>query len=200
MSKNMVSFETDYNNGAVPEILNRLVSTNDDKTTGYGFDEYCVSAKAKIREACGMPYAEVYFLIGGSQTNSTVIDALTLGCEGAIAPKTGHINVHESGAVEAFGHKVLVIPSDGSKLTASGINEYMTAFLADDTFEHMVQPKVVYLTFPTEYGAIYSRKELEDIYSVCKKLSAVPRLPLRCFLHWRHEGRGYVRRGSRLHE
>lgn len=169
MSMNMVSFETDYNNGAVPEILNRLVSTNDDKTTGYGYDEYCVSAKAKIREACGMPYAEVYFLIGGSQTNSTVIDALTLGCEGAIAPKTGHINVHESGAVEAFGHKVLVIPSDGSKLTASGINEYMTAFLADDTFEHMVQPKVVYLTFPTEYGAIYSRKELEDIYSVCKK-------------------------------
>lgn len=94
MSMNMVSFETDYNNGAVPEILNRLVSTNDDKTTGYGFDEYCVSAKAKIREACGMPSDEVYFLIGGSQTNSTVIYALTLGCEGAIAPKTGHINVH----------------------------------------------------------------------------------------------------------
>lgn len=165
----MVSFETDYNNGAVPEILQRLLATNDEKTTGYGFDSYCESAKAKIRKACGCPSAEIYFLIGGSQTNSTVIDALTLGCEGAIAPKTGHINVHESGAVEAFGHKVLVIPSDGSKLTAAGINEYMTAFLADDTYKHMVQPKVVYLTFPTEYGAIYSRKELEEIYSVCRK-------------------------------
>jgi threonine aldolase len=165
----MVSFESDYNNGAVPEILHRLIETNDEKSSGYGFDKYTLSAIAKIRTLCGMPEADVYFLIGGTQTNTTVIDSLLQGCEGVICTKTGHINVHESGAVEAFGHKVLALPSKDSKLYAKQLEDYLKAFYEDETYPHMVQPGMVYITFPTELGALYSRKELSDLYEVCKK-------------------------------
>lgn len=165
----MVSFESDYNNGAVPEILHRLIETNDEKSSGYGFDKYTQSAKEKIRKLCGMPEAEVYFLVGGSQTNTTVIDSLLQGCEGVICTETGHINVHESGAVEAFGHKVLALPSKDSKLHAKQLEDYLKAFYEDETYPHMVQPGMVYITFPTELGALYSRQELSDLYDVCKK-------------------------------
>lgn len=165
----MVSFESDYNNGAVPEILHRLIETNDEKSSGYGFDKYTLSAIAKIRTLCGMPEADVYFLIGGTQTNTTVIDSLLQGCEGVICTNTGHINVHESGAVEAFGHKVLALPSKDSKLYAKQLEDYLKAFYEDETYPHMVQPGMVYITFPTELGALYSRKELSDLYEVCKK-------------------------------
>lgn len=165
----MVSFESDYNNGAVPEILHRLIETNDEKSSGYGFDKYTQSAKEKIRKLCGMPEAEVYFLVGGSQTNTTVIDSLLQGCEGVICTGTGHINVHESGAVEAFGHKVLALPSKDSKLHAKQLEDYLKAFYEDETYPHMVQPGMVYITFPTELGALYSRQELSDLYDVCKK-------------------------------
>lgn len=165
----MVSFESDYNNGAVPEILHRLIETNDEKSSGYGFDKYTLSAIAKIRTLCGMPEADVYFLIGGTQTNTTVIDSLLQGCEGVICTNTGHINVHESGAVEAFGHKVLALPSKDSKLYANQLENYLKAFYEDETYPHMVQPGMVYITFPTELGALYSRKELSDLYEVCKK-------------------------------
>ena len=107
----MVSFESDYNNGTLPEIISRLIAENDNKTSGYGSDPYTASAKEKIRQAIGCPEADIFFLIGGTQTNQTVIDALLLGCEGVIAAESAHINVHESGAIEAYGHKVLVIPS-----------------------------------------------------------------------------------------
>src|SRR5574344_940565 len=164
-----VSFESDYNNGVHPDLLHRLVDTNDEKSSGYGFDAYCASAKEKIRKACGCANAGIYFLIGGTQVNSTVIDALTLGYEGVIAAATAHIAVHESGAVEAFGHKVITIASEGSKLTADGIEDYMQRLMADESHPHMVQPRVVYITFPTEYGALYSRQELAAIYTVCQR-------------------------------
>lgn len=165
----MTSFESDYNNGMLPEILQRLTQTNPEKSTGYGFDPYCESAREKIRLACGKPAADVFFLIGGTQTNATVIDSLLVGCEGVLTVETGHINVHESGAVEASGHKVLVVPGEGSKVTAAGIDGYMEAFHGDETYPHMVQPRLVYMSFPSELGDIYSAKELTDIYGVCKK-------------------------------
>lgn len=165
----MVSFENDYNNGAVPEILRRLTETNDEKSSGYGYDKYTRSAADKIRSLCHIPEAEVYFLTGGTQTNATVIDSLLQGCEGVLCASTGHINVHESGAVEAFGHKVIALPGEDSKLDARDLENYFSRFYADGTNPHMVQPGMVYLTFPTELGALYSRKELADIYEVCKR-------------------------------
>lgn len=165
----MTSFESDYNNGMLPEILQRLTQTNPEKSTGYGFDPYCESAREKIRLACGKPAAEVFFLLGGTQTNATVIDSLLVGCEGVLTAETGHINVHESGAVEASGHKVLVVPGEGSKVTAAGIDVYMEAFHGDETYPHMVQPRLVYMSFPSELGDIYSAEELSAIYEVCKK-------------------------------
>lgn len=164
------SFESDYNNGCLPEILRRLSETNDEKSSGYGFDPYTERAKERIRKACDMTEAEVHFLVGGTQTNATAIDSLLQGCEGVLSVDTGHINVHESGAVEAFGHKVLVLPGiAGGKMAASQIDDYMRKFLADETYPHMVQPGMVYITFPTELGALYSRKELADIYAVCQQ-------------------------------
>lgn len=164
------SFESDYNNGCLPEILRRLSETNDEKSSGYGFDPYTERAKDRIRKACDMTEAEVHFLVGGTQTNATAIDSLLQGCEGVLSVDTGHINVHESGAVEAFGHKVLVLPGiAGGKMAASQIDDYMRKFLADETYPHMVQPGMVYITFPTELGALYSRKELADIYAVCQQ-------------------------------
>lgn len=161
------SFESDYNNGCLPEILRRLSETNDEKSSGYGFDPYTERAKDRIRKACDMTEAEVHFLVGGTQTNATAIDSLLQGCEGVLSVDTGHINVHESGAVEAFGHKVLVLPGiAGGKMAASQIDDYMRKFLADETYPHMVQPGMVYITLPTELGALYSRKELAEIYTV----------------------------------
>lgn len=164
------SFESDYNNGCLPEILRRLSETNDEKASGYGFDPYTERAKDRIRKACDMTEAEVHFLVGGTQTNATAIDSLLQGCEGVLSVDTGHINVHESGAVEAFGHKVLVLPGiAGGKMAVSQIDDYMRKFLTDETYPHMVQPGMVYITLPTELGALYSRKELADIYTVCQQ-------------------------------
>ena len=164
------SFESDYDNGCLPEILQRLTTTNNERTSGYGADPYTERAKAPIRAACEMEEADVHFLVGGTQTNATAIDSLLQGYEGVITAESGHINVHESGAIEAFGHKVLTLPSaEGGKLTAEQIAEYMERFLADETYPHMVQPGMVYITFPTELGALYSRQELADIYATCRR-------------------------------
>ncbi|MDY6205432.1 MAG: beta-eliminating lyase-related protein [Prevotella sp.] len=165
----MISFESDYNNGVLPEVLQRLVETNGEKTSGYGFDVYCESAKEKIRTACELPTADVFFLMGGTQTNATVIDSLLAGYQGVITADAGHINVHESGAVEAFGHKVLTLEGNNGKLSATAIDDYMKTFLADETHPHMVQPGMVYITFPTELGAIYCKDELVAIYDICRK-------------------------------
>ena len=181
------SFESDYNNGCLPEILRRLSETNDEKASGYGFDPYTEMAKERIRKACDMTEAEVHFLVGGTQTNATAIDSLLQGCEGVLSVDTGHINVHESGAVEAFGHKVLVLPGiAGGKMAASQIDDYMRKFLADETYPHMVQPGMVYISMPTEFGMVYTKEELTAIYSTCQKYD------LRLFIDGARLGYGLV--------
>lgn len=155
--------------GMHPAILEALVRTNMQKTTGYGLDEYCVAAREAIRKACAAPDAEVHFLVGGTQTNSTVIRALLRPHEGVVAAATGHIAVHESGAIEAGGHKVLTLPHKEGKISAAQVDEYLEWFYADESFEHMVFPAMVYLSLPTEYGTLYSLAELEAMAEVCRK-------------------------------
>lgn len=165
----MISFTCDYNEGAHPKILQRLVETNMDQEPGYGEDHFSVSAKEKIRQACGCLKADVFLLTGGTQTNATVIDAVLRHYEAVIAVETGHIAVHESGAVELHGHKVITLPPVDGKLTADTLKTYLEKFYADPTWPHMAHPGMVYISFPTEYGTIYSRDELKDIGAVCKK-------------------------------
>lgn len=165
----MLSFSCDYSEGAHPEILRRLLQTNLLQEPGYGEDQFCLSAKEKIRDAIGRPEAEVFFMTGGTQVNSTVIDAMTRHHEGVIAPQTGHIALHEAGAVELFGHSVITILSREGKIRAKKLAEYMEAFLADPAHAHRVQPGMVYISFPTEYGTLYSRQELADLYTTCQR-------------------------------
>lgn len=165
----MIHFDTDYMEGAHPSIIERLIETNLNKTVGYGNDEYTLEARNLIREACGTPNALVQFLIGGTQTNATVIDALLRRHEGVLASKYAHINVHESGAIEHSGHKILVLPSNEGKVDANDVDDYINKFYSDDTYEHMVAPGMLYITQPTEYGTIYKISELEALSGVCKK-------------------------------
>lgn len=164
---NIPSFESDYNNGAHPEVLRHLVETNTEQSASYGFDVWSESARKKIREACGCPKADIYFLAGGTQANATVIDALLRPYQAVIAVETAHINVHESGAVEASGHKVIALPSHGGKMLAIDLRAYLQRFFADPTWEHMAVPGMVYVTMPTELGSIYNKEELEAIFNVC---------------------------------
>ena len=150
-------------------ILERLVEHNMVKTIGYGCDDICTEARRKVLEACGNPDSEVHFLVGGTQTNSTVIKAWLRPHEGVIAASTGHIAVHEAGAIEASGHKVLTLPHHNGKLVASEIDHYIEHFYGDESFEHMVFPGMVYISQPTEYGTLYSLAELEAISQVCRK-------------------------------
>ena len=159
----MISFESDYTEGAHESIIRRLAETNLEQTPGYGLDHYCESAKAKIREAFAVPDADVWFLVGGTQTNSTVIASLLREYHGVLAVGTGHIGVHESGAVEYTGHKVLTLPDHGGKMDA--------AELEAGTYEHMVIPGMVYISFPTEYGTLYTKAELRALQAVCRKYS-----------------------------
>ena len=164
----MTSFESDYNNGAHSEVLRRLIETNGEQSLSYGFDQWSESARHKIRTACQCPDAEIFFLVGGTQTNATVIDGVLTGYEGVIAVDTGHINVHESGAVEAFGHKIIILPSHNGKLTADDLRDFHNRFYADPVYEHMVIPGIVYITFPTELGTLYKASEIEAIYQLCQ--------------------------------
>lgn len=163
----MIRFDTDYMSGAHPKVLERLIQTNFEQTPGYGTDEYTANAKRLILDACGAPEASVYFLVGGTQTNSTVIDGLLDRHEGVLCAESGHINVHESGAIEATGHKVLTLPSYSGKVSAEDVDNYIKTFYADETYEHMVAPGMLYISFPTEYGTVYTLKELQDISDVC---------------------------------
>lgn len=163
------SFESDYNNGAHPEVLGHLIETNTLQSQSYGFDEWSESARTKIRTACQCPDADIFFLVGGTQANATVIDGMLTTYEGVIAVQTAHINVHESGAVEASGHKVITLPSHNGKMVATDLEDWLKAFNADPTLEHMVIPGMVYITFPTELGSVYSSAEIEDILSVCRR-------------------------------
>ncbi len=155
--------------GAHPLILERFVATNMMKTVGYGCDEECESARRKILAACGLADGDVHFLIGGTQTNATVIRALLRPYEGVIAADTGHIALHEAGAIESGGHKVLTIPHQNGKLSAEAVDAYIEAFRHDEAWDHMVWPGMVYISHPTEYGTIYSLAELEALSAVCRK-------------------------------
>lgn len=165
----MIRFECDYTEGAHPQIMQNLMETNMEQTQGYGLDPHCEKARAYIREACQSPNADVHFLVGGTQTNTTVIAACLRPYQGVIAAHTGHINVHETGAIESTGHKVLAIPSEDGTITAKQIEEVMEAHFNDADHEHIVQPGMVYISYPTENGTLYSKEEMEKISAVCKK-------------------------------
>ena len=163
-----VSFASDYQEGAHEAIIKRLVETNLMQTDGYGMDEFCQSAREKIRDACQCPSAKVDFLIGGTQTNATVIDALLRSYQGVIAPDSGHISVHEAGAIELCGHKVLQVPHQLGKISAEAIQGCLENFQHDGNRDHMVMPGMVYISQPTEYGTLYSLEELTAISKVCR--------------------------------
>ena len=165
----MIRFNSDYTEGCHPAILEKLAETNMEQTAGYGTDEYCERAREIIKEACASPDADVHFLVGGTQTNVTVISAALKHYQGVITAVTGHINVHETGALEACGHKCLALDTPDGKLTAEQIAAYTDAHFADDSAEHTVQPKMVYISNPTEIGTIYKKAELEAIYQVCQE-------------------------------
>ena len=164
----MVHFESDYIAGAHPEVLRRLTETNLECLSGYGTDRYCESAREKIRAACEAPDAEVEFLTGGTQTNAVVISTMLGDHEGVIAAETGHVSTHEAGAIEHAGRKVLTLPQEEGKLRAADLEQYLTGFYADRNHEHMVFPGMVYLSWPTEYGTLYSKAELEEIAGICR--------------------------------
>jgi threonine aldolase len=165
---NMISFECDYNNGAHPKVLQNLIDNNGAKPTPYGFDEFSERAKERIRKACGLPDAEVFFLTGGTQTNATTIDSLLYQYEGVICVDSGHINVHEAGAVEFTEHKIITLPNKLGKMEPKILDKYLDDFMHDGNNAHAVYPGLVYITFPTEYGTLYTARELNDIYQVCQ--------------------------------
>ena len=165
----MYRFQCDYTEGAHPAIMQRMVETNMEQTDGYGLDPYCDSARQKIKDLCECQDADVHFLVGGTQTNTTVISAALRPYQGAVAAVSGHINVHETGAIEATGHKVLPLPSGDGKISAVQVDEMCHAHFTDGSQEHMVQPGMVYISHPTENGTLYTKKELMDLYEVCKK-------------------------------
>ena len=168
MNENRLTFASDYMEGAHPLILKRLAETNLEKSSGYGMDNYSESAREKIRAACGTPEADVFFLTGGTQTNAVMIDALLRPWQGVISAKSGHISVHEAGAIEFCGHKVLTLPHRDGKLTAEAVRGCVEEYLQDDNRDHMVMPGMVYLSHPTEYGTLYSLAELRAISEVCR--------------------------------
>lgn len=165
----MLNFGCDYLEGAHEKILARFIETNMEKEPGYGADKYTISAKKRILDACECPDGEVFLLVGGTQTNSTVIDAYLNNYQGVIAAPTGHIACHESGAIESCGHKVLTIPQHLGKIDAGELKEFLVNFYADETYEHQVIPGMVYISHPTEYGTLYTKAELESIYTICKE-------------------------------
>ncbi|MSS12775.1 threonine aldolase family protein [Bifidobacterium tsurumiense] len=168
MENNKLSFSSDYMEGAHPQILESLVETNMVQTAGYGLDEFSESAKAKIREACSTPDADIFFLVGGTQTNATMIDAMLRSYQGVIAAETGHISVHEAGAIEFGGHKVLQMPHYDGKLRAADIQSCVECYWQDANHDHMVMPGMVYISQPTEFGTLYSKDELRSISEVCR--------------------------------
>lgn len=164
----MLFFTCDYTLGAHEAILKRLAETNMEPLPGYGNDCYCEGAKEKIRAACACPDADIFFLAGGTQTNATVIDSLLKKYEGVISAQTGHINVHEAGAVEYTGHKVLTLPAHEGKIYADELEAYLKTFRENPSHEHMVFPGMVYISHPTEYGTLYTKAELEAISAICR--------------------------------
>lgn len=157
--------------GAHPKVLETIVRNNLVQTPGYGYDEFCESARELIRKVCGNPEADVHFLPGGTQTNASVLDALLGRAQGVIAVDSGHINVHEAGAIELSGHKVITLEGEDGKLKAANLEAYLADFYADDTWKHMSVPGAVYISFPTEFGTLYSLEELEALSAVCRRFN-----------------------------
>ena len=167
MSKTMIHLESDYNNGVHEAVLRHFLDTNDERTQSYGDDRFSEQARALIREACEAPDAQIWFLAGGTQTNATIIDCVLQPYEGVLCAETAHINVHEAGAVEFTGHKVISLPAHQGKLDVEELRGWLAAYFADETAEHMVRPGMVYITFPTELGTLYTADELTAIHAVC---------------------------------
>ncbi len=188
----MLHFDSDYMEGAHPLILERLVSINFNQYSGYGSDEICASAKERIKTACACPEAQVSFLVGGTQTNKAIIDALLLPYQGVLAPTTAHINVHEAGAIESTGHKVLSLPHLDGKLSAEQVQAYMEEFLIDESFDHRVEPAMVYISHPTELGTLYTKQELFELNRVCQNYH------LKLFLDGARLGYGLASGGTDL--
>ena len=164
-----ISFASDYEEGAHQLIIEALIRTNLIKTAGYGTDEFCESARKKIQAACNAPNAEIYFLVGGTQTNAVVISATLKSYEGVIAAASGHISIHEAGAIEVGGHKIFTLPHENGKISAQSILNFVENFETDGNRAHMVKPGMVYISQPTEYGTLYSLEELEKISAVCRE-------------------------------
>ena len=186
----MIHFDSDYMEGAHPRIMERLCETNLTQNSGYGTDPYTENAKKLIRSLLGNDSADIHFLVGGTQTNATVIGAVLHGADAVIAADTAHINVHEAGAIEATGHKVITLPGRDGKLDAGDIETYMQAFRGDENWIHMSNPALVYISFPTEYGTLYSLKELEAIGDVCR------RYDLKLYMDGARLGYGLVAEGN----
>ncbi len=165
----MLRFNNDYSEGAFPEIIEALGKTNLEQTAGYGEDEYCEKAREYIKAACSAPDTDVHFLVGGTQTNLVVISVALRSHQAALAVQSGHINTHETGAIESCGHKVVTVPGKNGKISAEDIMSVHDAHFADSAHEHIAQPKLVYISNPTEWGTLYSKSELCEISEACKK-------------------------------
>ena len=165
----MLYFQCDYAEGCHPNVLKALEETNLVSTPGYGNDEFCEKAKEKIKEYIHCPNADIYFLVGGTQTNQTVIDSMLQNYDGVIAASTGHVSVHEAGAIEYSGHKVITLPEHQGKISSDELKQFLVKHYEDNSSEHMVNPGMVYISYPTEYGTLYSKEELQLISSVCKE-------------------------------
>lgn len=167
----MYRFNCDYLEGMHPKILERLIATNLEQTPGYGMDEHCAAAKEMIKSACRCPGAKVYFTVGGTQTNYAVLDSILRNYEGVLAAETAHISVHEAGAIEYSGHKVLTVPAKNGKIDPDDARGYMQAFYADPTWEHMVTPGAIFVSHPSEYGTLYTKDELRRLRELCDEYS-----------------------------
>ena len=165
----MILFHNDYSEGCHEKVLAALVKTNMEQTPGYSEDIYCAAATDKIRKCCGREDLAVHFLVGGTQANLVVIAAGLRPHQGVLCADSGHVNVHETGAIEATGHKVLGLPSVHGKINARQVMDYCVAHRADPSFEHTVQPGMVYISNPTEWGTLYSREELAALSHACKE-------------------------------
>lgn len=167
----MISFESDYVAGAHPKVLQRLIETNLETLSGYGSDKYTQSACEKIKVACGCEEAQVFLLTGGTQTNTIIISTMLESYEGVLAADTGHVGCHEAGAIEYSGHKVLTLPNHQGKVDSAELKAYMQNFYADENHEHMVFPGMLYISHPTEYGTLYSKRELAELANICREYS-----------------------------
>jgi len=166
----MIRFECDYAEGAHPKIMEKLMRTNMEQTIGYSEDKYCDEARELLKKLCNAPSSDVHFLVGGTQTNTTFIASVLRPYQGVISASTGHINVHETGAIESTGHKVIALESKDGKISAKQVRDCYLNHYNDESYEHMVQPGMVYISFPTENGTLYSKSELVEMYNVCKEL------------------------------